>query len=123
MKGTSGVSIIELLAAVAIVSILVSMMSLLFPASSKNILRNRQHMSAANLAAAKMEELMKEPYAYLVVTSSVAANFPTGRGTADPGCQCSKDINFSNLTAQTDVIPSTGTIYTRSWCINFITYS
>ena len=119
-----GVTIIELLLAVAIIAIVVGMISIFFPKASQDIVTNRQRWLASNLAASKIEDLKKQPYQYL----AVASNFP---GSA-PNCDCTKlsaETDFTNLQYNPavspppwqDVIQSTGTVYRREWCVNYVT--
>jgi type II secretory pathway pseudopilin PulG len=119
LRSTSGVSLLEVLIAVVMVTISVVMMSLLFPKTSKSIVVNRQRLAATTLAASRIEDIKRLPYLYVDTTTASTAYFSS---IVDPGCDCAAVTNFAAL-PNAEVIPSTGTTYNRYTCINFVTFN
>jgi prepilin-type N-terminal cleavage/methylation domain-containing protein len=116
MKEHKGVSLIELLIAVALVSVVVAATSLLFPKASQSLVDNRQRLEATTLATGKIDEIKKQPYDYIHVTST---------GTYfNANCNCSAITNFSAFpSSSTDVSEFSGIPYTRYACINYVTFA
>ncbi len=105
------------------VTISVVMMSLLFPKTSKSIVVNRQRLAATNLAASKIDDIKKVPYLYIDTTTASLAYFASiTDNITTPSCDCSTVTNFGALPAA-EIIPSTGTTYTRYTCINPVAYA
>src|SRR5690349_5293014 len=95
-KGRSGATLLEVLLATVIVTIIIVTSALLFPRAAKSITTNRQRFLASNFAASRMQELKTTPYALLDVTDATAANFPVS-GIGDPnGCDCQQE-NLSTI--------------------------
>ena len=64
----SGVSLIELILAVVLVTIAVLSLSLFFPRSTQVLVANRQSWYATNLATSKIQEIRKSPYTVIPLT-------------------------------------------------------
>jgi prepilin-type N-terminal cleavage/methylation domain-containing protein len=117
MRNQRGVSLIELLLAVAIVSFVVSMLTLFFPKASQNIVNNRHRWGAMSLAVSQIEDLKKQPYSYIDVTPQARFTAP-----ANATCDCAAQDFTAGIPAEPP-IPSTGTAYLRQTCINFVTFT
>lgn len=114
-----GVTLLELLIAVAMVSITVAMLSLLFPKASKSITNNRQHWLATNFATARIQDLKQQPYS--LVTPTAAGNYFLNTNNAlPPACDCSS-VNWCTLGTALGpdaTYTEKGITYTRQVCIN-----
>lgn len=112
-----GVTLIELLAAIAIIVIVVASTATLFPTASKAIAVNRQRLVATQLAQALVQQAKRSPYALLDPTPENTTNFPGATGQSAGACDCNKAV-FS-------VLPGSATVainsiaYNQSTCVNF----
>lgn len=89
-----GVTLIELIIAVAIVASVVTAASLVIPNALRANMNSRYRAAAMRLATAKMLEIQDLPYALIPLTDSNTLWFTAGIG--HPGCNC-KDVNFATL--------------------------
>src|SRR5262245_35375282 len=89
----AGASLIEVLLTTALISVFVVTMAMVFPRVSATITQNRRRFVANNFAAARMQELKMQTYAYLDPTppgpvgGTPGAYFPD---TTSDGCDCSQ---------------------------------
>jgi hypothetical protein len=107
---------VEVMLAVVIVSVTVTMASLLFSKISASVTSGRHHAIANNLAATRIQELRATPYSLLGLTPALAANFPAGIGAN--GCNCSL-ADFSALPDDA-VYNESGVTYRRRICLNLV---
>lgn len=114
---TRGVTLIELLASVAIMVIVVSSISTLFPKVSRAITANRQRLVATQLAQVLMQQAKRFPYTLLDPTPENAANFPGGIGTAASMCDCNS-ANFSVLPGSSTVMVN-NVAYAQATCVSY----
>jgi len=114
-----GVTLVELLAAVALVVMVVSSLTFLFPTSSKAITINRQRLAATEAAQNLMLETKKPPYALINPTPAVGAYFPNSNtGGSEGNCDCNQEDLSTQPPAATSVV--NGIAYTLRVCINFV---
>lgn len=121
--GVRGVTLIELMAAVVLVTFVVSGMSLFMPRASKAAVTNRYLATAKNMATGKIQELKQKPYAYIAPTPlvgplSFAFPYSVANGLL---CDCSQE-NPDGFPSDpnTDVLVDNGVTFTRRTCINLV---
>ncbi len=118
-RAQAGVSLIELMIAVVMVSAVVAMLSLLFPKSSRSMVTSRQRLAATNFASSKVEDVKKQPYTYIDVSAVTTPAPPAAWITG--GCNCNA-VDYTTFPWEA-VIPSTGTTYTRYVCVSYVSYN
>jgi len=107
-----GVTLLELLLAVALAVATVAAISILFPKSAANITNNRHRWVASNFAAADIQRLKAQPYAQIPLTNP-ASFLTTGTTT----CDCT--IDLAGMTPDS-TFTEDGVTYTRQSCINLV---
>jgi Tfp pilus assembly protein FimT len=108
-----GVSLLELLIAIAMITSSVVILSLTFPKASATISNNRQHMLASNLASALIQQVKAQPYALLQPSPQALFTAP-----AAATCDCSlQDFTVWPATAS---YTEDGIAYTRQVCVDFV---
>ncbi len=112
----NGISLTELLLAIAIAVVVAATISISLPTAIRNIQLNRQRWVAISLANAQIQSIKSQPYG-LVDTTDVVLG-ATVFGAANPLCDC-RTLDFS-------VLPSTITLVTTTHfalatCIHFVT--
>jgi hypothetical protein len=123
-KNCNGVSLIELLAAVILATMVTITLSLALPRSSAHIIQNQISAVATNLAASQIAYMSDQTYAS-IYTSDVDPQFSNNARTSfsSSGCDCSKpQPGFSWDWSQ---FPSTSTVlgsttYSTATCVNYI---
>jgi prepilin-type N-terminal cleavage/methylation domain-containing protein len=121
-RRSRGVSLIELLLAVALVASSVAIISTIFPRAAATISNNRRRWVATNYAASKIQELKDRSYAYLEPTTPLLANFPVSNVdlTGAKGfCDCSRE-NLSRTEFINSVYSEGNVTYTCYVCINLL---
>jgi type II secretory pathway pseudopilin PulG len=111
-----GATLLELLLAIAMVTVVVSTLALFFPKASKSITTNRRQYLANNFAASHMQDMKNRPYSYIPLTDAITANFPGGVGIN--GCDCNT-ANFNNLPTEATYIED-GISYVLKTCVNLV---
>ena len=120
----AGVSLIELILAVVLMSGAVLGLSLFFPKSNQVLVDSRQSWYATNLATSKIQEIKKSPYSVIPLT---------GNGVLPTNCDCAT-ANFSTagFDAATVIASATpaqpldqtdvhdGISYHTQVCINYV---
>jgi Tfp pilus assembly protein PilV len=130
----SGISLIELVVSVVMMSVVIISLSAFVPSASKSVVRSRKHVVAKNLAMAKLEELQKSSYAVVPLTPAPTGSpnyFPISginNSVASGACDCSKDAESIGLipaSATTldnqpiaDQVTENGIVYRRAVCIS-----
>src|SRR4051812_14610430 len=117
--GKDGVSLIELLAATALVIIVMSSLSLFFPKASKAAIMNRYVTTAKNLVTGKIQAVKQDPYT-LVQLTPTASFLAAGNQGVFPanGCDCALE-NPDNYPIS-DTLDDHGITFTRRVCTNLI---
>jgi Tfp pilus assembly protein PilV len=110
INNQDGTSLVEVLIAVSLFTVVVVTLSLAFPIASKNTVQNRQSWVATNLASSQIANLKSQPYAYLDAT---AASF-FGAGSS---CDCTA-LDFSALPSASS--QNAGTTFQVKSCVNFV---
>lgn len=125
----SGATLIELLLAVALVGSVASVMSLIFPRSTKADVESRRRWVASQLAMSKIQEIKQRPYSLIPLTQPPSAA-PLYLDPAD--CDCA-GVDWSLLppvATQWAGVPATnvgderfagGVRYSLQVCINYVT--
>lgn len=111
----SGVTLIELLVASLILTLVGLSFARLAPKVSQDIVMSRMRWTANQLAASKLEELKLKSYPLLELTeTSYPGAFPSV--TAPDGCRCA-DANFASIPVL--ATKSTGSVtYMTQACVN-----
>lgn len=110
VQNQSGVSLIELMCAVFLVSGVVITISATFPRISRNIANNRQRWIANRLAASQITYLKGLPYETVDVSDVTLGTFATT-------CDCN-NLDFSLLSSTS--VPVAGTVFQVASCIHFV---
>ena len=109
IRDRGGVSLMELVIAIFLVSSVVAGLSMTFPKASESAARTQQRSIATNLAQAQLQIIKSSPYDYTDVTNA---------GMLDINCDCA---TVPDLT----VLPSTGTAmagttFFTAPCVHFV---
>jgi Tfp pilus assembly protein PilE len=117
-----GVTLLELMIAVVMVSGVVITLAILVPKASANITNNRRRFLASNFAAADIQQIKEQPYA-LISSSPTATTgyFPVSGITNPGGCDCSRE-NMSGMPVDATYTED-GVTYTRTICINLVNHN
>src|ERR1019366_3067884 len=125
--GNRGVTLIELLVAVVMVTFVVAGISTFLPKASRAAVTNQYLTKAKNMATSKIQEIKQLQYAYvdLTPTTPVGFPFPVAQATAPPlpGCDCNAANVDPNTYAQYPPLADPPVVdgpvtYTRGVCIN-----
>jgi type II secretory pathway pseudopilin PulG len=105
----NGTTLLELMLAVAIMVILVSMVTLSLPKASKSLSVGRYRLLASSYASEKIQEMKALPYDYV----------PAATTSSDANCNCnnvvmSASAYFDNSTTDNS------TVYNRYVCVNLV---
>ncbi len=110
-----GVTLVELLLAMTLVTVAVVVLSLTFPKSSASISNKRHRWLASNFAASRIQELRAKSYAYIPYNPAADFDLDT-----NPDCDC-KDMDMATIPDPPDgVLVDSGITFTRRVCINFV---
>jgi type II secretory pathway pseudopilin PulG len=122
MTGTNrGVTLIELLSAMALVIIAMTSILWLFPNASKAVAANRQRITATQLAQSLLQQITRQPYDLIDPTQASTTNFPnnSASGINIGDCDCSQAA-FLNLPNVPPSVMVNGTSFTESSCVNYV---
>jgi len=126
IRRRSGVYLVELLVAIVMLVIVVSSFSVLAARTSKDMVNNRMHSVANNLALTKLRELETRPYP-LVETTYNTPGPGLGGGawfaaSAPPGAPDTCDCGTAAFTLlpSSDTVIQDGNIFNRYWCISAV---
>src|ERR1019366_4736940 len=86
--GNRGVTLIELLVAVVMVTFVVAGISTFLPKASRAAVTNQYLTKAKNMATGKIQEIKQLPYAYVDLTPTTGTPFPPGQVPGAAGCDC-----------------------------------
>lgn len=124
LKSCRGVTLLELLLAVTLVSASVAMLSLTLPKATQALINSRRRWFANNFATSKMQEIRAVPYAMLDPTPRVngsnVSNFPVSGSAQFPtlgGCNCAAE-NIEAPAFLAGSYTEAGIVYNTYACIN-----
>jgi hypothetical protein len=113
MRRVRGVTLIELLLAIVLLSGVAGMIGHFFPSAFRSLYGEKRRTVAKHLAASRMEDAKQRPFLYITPTPD-GPYFPVANT-----CDC-RNINFADpaMPFQTVVVDSM--TYTRRTCINLL---
>ena len=115
-----GLTLVELLLAVALVLMVVFTMAYFLPKAMTAASSSRYITTAKNVAAGEIQTLKQQPYDSIALTPT--ANNPVIfliSGTGSPGCDCNKE-SVSTIPPLPDTTVDNNVTFTRHVCINFV---
>jgi prepilin-type N-terminal cleavage/methylation domain-containing protein len=122
-----GVTLLELMIAVVMVSIGLIVVTLVFPKATANISSNRRRVIASNFASSRIQEFKDLPYALVIPTPATGANFPNSGATISTPptagkCDCSaEDLSGAQFQEVSSSFTESSVTFTRYVCINLVT--
>jgi Tfp pilus assembly protein PilV len=106
-----GTTLLETLIAVAMITTVIVVVSLVFPKASANVTNSRRRWFANNFATARLQEIKSQPYPLIDVSTF---GFTTAIGT----CNCSQD-DFSNMPID-GIMTQDNVTFKRQSCVHLV---
>lgn len=116
-RSERGVTLLELLIVVVMVSSIMVGLTMILSKSSINLTNNRRRWLANTLVAGRLQELKSSPYPLIALSSASATYFPVS-GTGADGCSCGKE-NMSTLPVDRTYVDNNVT-YVITVCTNLV---
>jgi type II secretory pathway pseudopilin PulG len=119
-RSRRGISLVELILAIAIVVAVGVALSTQFSTVSRHVLQNRQRLYAINLANTQLQTLNGQTYAWLNTTDSLTSTLPNC--SIAPPCDCSTtDLStLNNCSVAMSSAAVAGTTFTTIYCVNYV---